>query len=128
MSKFKSNLVPLEVDVWNVIEDELSTGLIDVLDLRFDYSAEKEVGAIKIRHPENSRISTKHIKLDKKQSEDLIIQLSTRFNFHWTNLAELRFELEPGKVPIFTSRFYPRVSDESTLDTTKSRMNPITID
>lgn len=125
---FRASQIPLEVDVWNVIEDELRTGLQDVLDLRFDYSADEGSGLVVIRHPGNSRIDTKRIQLDKKEAENLIIQLSTRFNFHWTNLAGLSFALEPGEVPVFTSKFYPRVTDESTLDTTKSRMNPITID
>ena len=124
----EASKIPLEVDVWNEIESELRTGIEDVLDLSFDYSVEKECGSIKIRHPKNSRIATKHITLDKKEVEDLIIQLSTRFNFDWTNIAELTFELKPGEVPIFTTRIYPRVSDESTLDKTKIRMNSITID
>lgn len=121
--------IPLEVDVWNVIEGELSTGLEDVLYLRFYYSAEDGEGLMVVRHPENSRIAERRIKLSKKDGDDLIIQLSTRFNFHWTNISELSFELVPGEIPMFTSYFYPRVSDESTLDATKSRMMPIiTID
>ena len=120
--------IPLEVDVWNAVEDELNTGLQDVLNLQFKYSVEKGEGLVVIRHPKDSRIATKRIELSKRDAEDLIIQLSMRFNFDWTNVVELSFELTPGEIPIFSSRFYPRVNDESKLDTTKSRMNPITID
>jgi len=122
------NNIPLEVDVWNEIEDELRTGLRDVLNLRLEYSAEKRGTTVEINHPANDRISTKRIELNQEDSESLLIRLSDRFNFQWTNIAELSFKLDPGEIPLFTMRFYPRVNDASTLDNTKSRRDPITID
>lgn len=120
--------IPFEVDVWNVIESELMTGLQDVLDLKFHYSVEKGKGKVKISHPKDSRITTKHIELGKEEAEDLIMVLANQFNFHWSNIVELSFELKPGELPIFTTKIYPVVSDESMLDRMKSRMSPITID
>ena len=124
----EASKIPLEVDVWNVIEDELRTGLQDVLDLRFEYTTEKGNGTVTIRHLKNSLISTEIITLDKVYAEDMIVQLSKRFNFQWCNIVEMSFELKPGELPIFTTKIYPVVSDESMLDNKKSRMNPITID
>ncbi len=120
--------IPLEIDVWNVIESEMNTGLVDVLDLRFEYSVEKRKGTLRIRHPHQSRISTKLIELDKVQAEDLIMALSSKFNFQWYNIAEMSFELNPGEVPIFNTKIYPVVNDASALDKKKYRSSSITID
>lgn len=126
--KFEASQVPLEVDVWNEIEKELVTGLVDVLDLRFHYSVRNRIARLKIRHPKDSRIETKHIELEQEDAEKLVIRLAERFNFSWGNINELSFELEPGVVPHFNLIVYPYVSDESTLDKTKNRMDSITID
>lgn len=64
--RFEASQVPLEVDVWNEIEVELVTGLVDVLDLRFDYSARNRIARLKIRHPQNSKIETKRIELEQE--------------------------------------------------------------
>lgn len=123
-----ARLIPLEVDVWSFIESQLNTGLVDVLDLRFDYSADKVTATLKIRHPHQSRISTRIIDLDKEQAENLVMELSSKFNFQWYNIAELSFELKPGEIPMFNTKIYPVVSDASVLDKKKFRTNSITID
>lgn len=124
----KAENAPLEVDVWNAIEDELNTGLVDVLDLRFSYSARIKTGTVRIRHPKESRIIVTNIELDHEKAEDLVIQLARKFNFQWSNLVKLDFELSPGVVPSFNAVIQPFVSDNNTLDKLKSHTDPITID
>lgn len=124
---FKAEQVPLEVDVWNVIEDELRTGIIDALDLDFYYSGAKREGRVRIRHPKDSRIVRTELVLTMTEAEDLIHKLAFTFNFQMHNLVELSFDLRPGELPTFGVEIQPYVKDVSELDNKKSRREPITI-
>ena len=125
-----SENLAFEVDVWNVVENELNTGLLDVLDMSFNYKAGDSGAKITIRHPKGSRIETKRIELDREATDNLVIKLAKRFNFNfqWFNVAGISFWLIPGDLPLFNVDFYPCVTDPSTLDGKKSRMNMLTID
>lgn len=123
MSKFKSSLIPLEVDVWNVIEEELKTGIKEILSVGFSYIAETKQTFVVIKHVDGSGPD-----IITPEGENLITKLCERFNIPTQNLNRLNFHLVPGEVPTFLVGLYPYVDDESTLDNTKSRMNPITID
>lgn len=127
--KFKASQLPLEVDVWNEIEADLKTGLKDVLYLRFNHTVDLGCGRVVIKHSENNEVVSKRFEIDNVVSERLVFRLAKRFNFSWHQIYSLTIKLEPGEIPIFNASFYPYVNESSTLNTTKSRMNPImTID
>lgn len=124
----KATNIPLEVDVWNAIEDELKTGLKNIIFLDFNYSADRGNARISISHPKGGEIAKKVVELDREQADSFVIKLCERFNIQHYNLNNLQFNLRPCEIPTFFAQVYPYVSDESTLDKSKSRMNPITID
>lgn len=121
-----SENIALEVDVWETIEEQLNTGIENVLSLHFLFENGKS--EINIRHPKDSEINTKLIVLDEDESFKLVSALGDRFNFRWANLVRLLFYLNPGDIPHFIAHYFPYVNDPSTLNGKKSRMNPITID
>lgn len=126
--KFKAMNIALGVDVWNEIEDELKTGLKNISVSTFVYSAKGRYVVVDIDCYEEEKIKNHCINLNQEEAESIVNRLCEKFNIESKNIARLSFRLKPGEIPIFASRFYPRVNDESTLDKTKSRMNPITID
>lgn len=128
MVKFEANLIPLEVDVWEEIERVIKTGFTDVYRVEFRYSVDVKVAVIVISCRKNGKPYSEVFTLDDSNSETLVTNLCKRFNIQWVNLKCLDFTLKPGVLPIFTVMLYPFVNDESTLNTTKSRMNPKTID
>lgn len=126
MTDYSAENVALEVDVWEVLEDFLDTGIVDVL--RVSFVLEEGLATVEIKHPKDSRINTKVIKLDLDETFRIVSLLGSRFKFGWVNLSRLTFELNPGEVPAFQVRYCPFVDDPATLNKTKSRMNPMTVD
>lgn len=120
---FKVSNIPLEVDVWNVIEEELKTGITRISSVNFSYAAESKQTVVVIKHVEDRTAD-----VFTSDGEGLVMKLCKRFNIPIHNLNRLNFQLVPGEIPTFLVGLYPYVDDESTLDNTKSRMNPITID
>lgn len=124
---FKAEQVPLEVDVWNVIEGELRTGITDALHLHFFYSVEERAGRVRITHPKNSEIAQTVLELTSQEAEDLLFKIAEDFNFQVHNLVSIQFHLRPNEIPIFTADIQPYVKDVKELDRKKSRLNILTI-
>lgn len=120
--------IALEVDVWDAIEDELKTGLKNIIHLDFHYTSLPGSARIIIRHPKNSEIAKTIIELDREQAGSLVVKLCERFNIQHYNLSALNFELRACELPCFWVQLAPYVNDELTLNKTKSRMSPVTID
>lgn len=125
MAVLSVNLIPLEIDVWNVLENELKTGLKDILSVTFQYSAHEKRTDIEIIYLLQGDKCKKDLYLP---NDDLVIRLCNTFNIPTSHLNYLQFGLIPGEVPNFTVKLWPFVSDESALDKIKSRMNVKTID
>lgn len=126
--EFRAGKIPLEVDVWKEIEGYLKTGFKDILRLRYDYSADKQSTTIHISHPKDDKIVKEKIELGAAESDELVMLLCKRFNIPSHNLYGLFFTLNATEVPTFSIRLWPYVDDESTLDKSKSRFEPLTID
>lgn len=122
------NNVALEVDVWDFLEEKLRTGIKDVVHLNFSYHSKMGSARVSISHPVNSGIKKSVIELDREKSDELVMKLCERFNISTSNISGLQFELRPCEVPSIWASFVPYVEDESTLNNTKSRMIPVTVD
>lgn len=116
--------IALSIDVWNVIESELETGLLDVSLVILHYYAESGDVVLAVNHSVDKGES---LLVRGEKADGLMSAVCDRFNIDTFNLNKMFIKLSPGEVPLFNIHCYPYVDDYTTLEENANRLNAKTI-